>query len=143
MEDKMHTIIGYDDSEKYDEDYHGLLAHGMMSFYAVDLNSVVEREQDARGVGCEFVPMHQLSNQNIEVPRNVCSEACDDENGNFIGVVRTQEDQEIIFWVTGKKFGEREDGRIQILPSGCYRPNGPSLIGEAIKTGLEKALRSA
>ena len=139
----MHTIIGHDDPQEYREDYHGLLAHGMMGFYALDLKSFIQGKQDELGVECEFVPLHQLNNQGVQIPRKVLEAACDAHDGLFIGIIRTQENQETIFWVTGEKFDEHDDGSSRILPSGCYRPNRSSLIGEEIRSSLERALSRA
>lgn len=137
----MHTIIGHDDEEEYRDDYHGLLAHGMMSFYALDLKALLMAKQEELGVECEFVPLVILDNQGIKIPPEVQAEADNIDDGYFIGVLRTQEHQEILYWVTGRKFGEYPDGRIQILPSGSYSPNGTSVIGESLKNAFDAALR--
>lgn len=138
----MSTIIGYDDDEEYDEGYHGLIAHAMKGFYGVDLKFLITNMQEELGTDCEFVPMHILHNQDIQVPNEVYQGASEVEDDYFIGVIRTQEDHNIVYWVTGRRFGEYPDGRIQILPSGCYKPNGSSMIGEAIRSGLEATLKT-
>jgi hypothetical protein len=138
----MHTIIGYDDKEEYRDEYHGLLAHGLGGFYALDLKALISAKQDELGVECEFIPLEALDNQGIKVPDEVKAEAYEIEDGYFIGVVRTREEQAILYWVTGREFGKYPDGRIQILPSGSYSPNGTSVIRESIESALAAALKA-
>ena len=136
----MNTIIGFDDQEDYRDDYHGLLAHGMMGFYALDLKAFITTKRSELGVECEFVRLEILGNQGIEVPQEVQAKADDVEDGFFIGVVRIQEKHDILYWITGRTFGEYPDGRKQILPSGSYSPDGASVIEESIKSALAAAL---
>lgn len=135
----MAKIVGYDSLNKYDPEYHALVAHGIMGFYAVDIQQFIREEEKRVGTELEFVPLVNLSNQGIEVPRIVAQKASDIEDDEFIGVIRTKEGQDIQWWVTGREFGKYPDGEREMLPSGCYATTGISLNENLLMDALSKA----
>ncbi len=135
----MAKIVGYDSPNEYDPGYYELLAHGMMGFYAVDIQRFIKGEGKRIGMELEFVPLANLSNQGIEVPRDVMQKAFDVEDDEFIGVIRTKEEQDIHWWVTGREFGQYPDGERELLPSGCYAPTGISFNETLLLGALSKA----